>query len=73
MIILDNKIKFKKVPKKKLKKIAKFLTNKTFELILTDNQTIKELNYKFRNINKETDVYLFQLWERLILGVLLFQ
>ena len=61
MIILDNRIKFKKVPKKKLKKIAKFLTHKTFELILTDNQTIKELNYKFRNINKETDVLSFPI------------
>ena len=54
----------KKYINKKLKKIYKSIPilkakNITFTLLLTNSLKIKELNKKFRNINKETDVLSF--------------
>jgi probable rRNA maturation factor len=42
-------------------KIAKFITDKEFELIVVDNKTIQELNKEYRNIDKPTDVLSFPL------------
>ena len=50
-----------------IKKILKFacdkekLENTSFNLIIVDNQYIHELNKKYRNIDKETDVITFAL------------
>ena len=60
-----NKLKDpKKYINKKLKKIYKSIPilkakNITFTLLLTNSLKIKELNKKFRNINKATDVLSF--------------
>lgn len=45
----------------KLQEIANDLTSKDFELIITDNDQIKELNKEHRNIDKATDVLSFPL------------
>ena len=49
--------------KKKLKKLSKIypFKNKNYEfsLFLTNNIKMKKLNYKFRKINKPTDVLSF--------------
>lgn len=49
--------------KKYIKKCLKQenITNARFNIILTNNKEIKELNTKYRNINKETDVISFAL------------
>ena len=49
--------------KKNLKKCLKMekVKNARFNVILTDNKEIKEINAKYRNINKETDVISFAL------------
>ena len=60
MIFIDNQTKLK-VPKKLLKKITKTLTDKDLELIICDNEYIKELNKNSRGINKATDVLSFPL------------
>ena len=60
MIFIDNQTKIK-IPKKTLKKILNFLTDKDLELIICDNEYIKELNNNYRNINKPTDVLSFPL------------
>jgi probable rRNA maturation factor len=44
-----------------IEKIAKFITDKEFELIVVDNKTIQELNKEYRNIDKPTDVLSFPL------------
>jgi len=41
--------------------VYEYLTKKDIELILTDNETIQELNKEYRNINKPTDVLSFPL------------
>ena len=41
--------------------VYEYLTKKDIELILTDNETIKQLNREYRNINKPTDVLSFPL------------
>lgn len=55
--------KEQKIMKKYLKKCLKkeMVTNAIFNVILTDNQKLKELNTKYRNIEKETDVISFAL------------
>ena len=60
MIDFDNQTDFK-VDIKELEKIANYITNKDFELILVDNLTIKEINKEYRNIDKPTDVLSFPL------------
>lgn len=49
--------------KKYLKKCLKEeqVKNATFNVILTDNKTIHEINKKYRNIDRETDVISFAL------------
>jgi len=55
--------------KKDLTKIVEFATKKlgvnnpVINIIITDNYEIKELNNKYRNIDKETDVLSFALEE----------
>lgn len=57
---LSSEIKsIKKYLRKCLK--AENVKNATFNVILTDNKEIKELNTKYRHINKETDVISFAL------------
>jgi probable rRNA maturation factor len=60
MIDFDNQTNFK-VDIKELEKIANYITNKDFELILVDNPTIQEINKEYRNIDKPTDVLSFPL------------
>lgn len=52
-----------KTMKKYLKKCLneEHVTGAEFNIILTDNKNIKEINTKYRNINKETDVISFAL------------
>ena len=52
-----------KIMKKYLKKCLKEEKVKSaiFNVIITDNKRIKDLNTKYRNINKETDVISFAL------------
>ena len=44
-----------------LEKIAQSLTGKEIELIITDNETIQELNQEYREKNKPTDVLSFPM------------
>jgi len=44
-----------------LEKIAQSLTNKEIELIITDNETIRELNQEHREKDKATDVLSFPM------------
>ncbi len=44
-----------------LEKIAQSLTVKEIELIITDNETIQELNQEYREKNKPTDVLSFPM------------
>jgi len=60
MIDFDNQTEFD-LDLKELKKIANYITDKDFELILVDNDTIKEINKEYRNIDKATDVLSFPL------------
>ena len=70
-IILDQKIWKKKLKrpnnyfKKRLNKLSKFRNFKNkgqeFTVLLTNNKKMKELNMKFRNKNKSTDVLSFPL------------
>ncbi len=57
---LNEEIKHMKKYLKKCLKIEK-VKNARFNVILTDNKEIKEINTKYRNINKETDVISFAL------------
>ncbi len=57
---LNEEIKHMKKNLKKCLKIEK-VKNARFNVILTDNKEIKEINAKYRNINKETDVISFAL------------
>lgn len=51
-----------------LEKIAQFLSEKDIELILTDNQEIKQLNSAFRSKDKPTDVLSFPFDDMGIVG-----
>ena len=44
-----------------LEKIAQSLTTKEIELIITDNETIQELNQEYRDKDKPTDVLSFPM------------
>ena len=57
---LNEEIKHMKKNLKKCLKMEK-VKNARFNVILTDNKEIKEINAKYRNINKETDVISFAL------------
>jgi len=58
MIELDNRTSLE-VNEPLLNQIASSLTNREIELIITSNQEIQEINLKFRNIDKATDVLSF--------------
>jgi probable rRNA maturation factor len=60
MIDFDNQTNLK-IKLEEIEKIAKFITNKDFELIVVDNKTIQKLNKEYRNIDKATDVLSFPL------------
>lgn len=70
-VVLDKKIWTKKIKKpdiyfkKKITKLSKFTNfkNKNYEftIFLTNNEKMKNLNLKFRNKNKVTDVLSFPL------------
>ena len=44
-----------------IEKIATFITDKDFELIIVDNDIIQSINKEYRNIDKPTDVISFPL------------
>jgi len=58
MIELENKTSLK-VDEDFLNKIASTLTDKEIELIITNNEEMKAINFEHRNINKDTDVLSF--------------
>ena len=60
----------KKYIRKKIKKASKILglKNKEFSILLTNSLKMKRLNYKFRNINKPTDVLSFPTKENFYIG-----
>ena len=70
-VVLDKKIWAKKIKKpeiyfkKKITKLSKFTNfkNKNYEftIFLTNNEKMKNLNLKFRNKNKVTDILSFPL------------
>jgi probable rRNA maturation factor len=58
MIELDNRTSLE-VNEPFLNSVAKALTKKDIELIITSNEEIREMNREFRNIDKSTDVLSF--------------
>ena len=70
-IILDKKIWIKEIKKpeiyfkKKLKRLSSYKNfenkNHEFSVLLTDNKKMRDLNFKFRKINKSTDILSFPL------------
>ena len=60
MIDIENSTLYE-VNIEKLQTIANDLTNKDFELIVTNNEEIQSLNKEHRNIDKATDVLSFPM------------
>ena len=60
MIDIENSTPYE-VNVEKLQTIANDLTNKDFELIVTNNEEIQSLNKEHRNIDKATDVLSFPM------------
>ncbi len=60
LIDIDNQTDLE-LPVEKLEKIAKSLTNREIDLVICDNETIKELNREYRGIDKATDVLSFPM------------
>jgi len=60
IIELDNQTSLN-VDTEALEKIAQSLTNREIELIITDNESIQELNREYRDKDKPTDVLSFPL------------
>lgn len=60
MIELDNQTELD-VDIEALEQIASLLTDASIELIITDNETIRELNARYREKDKPTDVLSFPL------------
>ena len=60
IIELDNQTSLN-VDTEALEKIAQSLTNREIELIITDNDSIQELNREYREKDKPTDVLSFPL------------
>ena len=58
MINIDSQTSYE-VKTEILEQIANSLTNKEIELIITDNETIAQINAEYRNIDKATDVLSF--------------
>jgi len=44
-----------------INEISSYITDKDFELIIVDNDTIQKINKEYRNIDKPTDVLSFPL------------
>jgi probable rRNA maturation factor len=61
MIELDNQTDFNGLPLDIIERITQTLTDKDVELIIVDNETIRELNKTYRGIDKPTDVLSFPL------------
>ncbi len=59
-IMIENQTGFL-LPIDKLKRIALSLTKKNIELIVCDNNTIKEINAEYRSKNAPTDVLSFPI------------
>ena len=60
MIDLDNQTDLK-IDLEEIEKLSSYITNNDFELIIVDNDTIKNINKEYRNIDKPTDVLSFPL------------
>ncbi len=60
MLILDNQTELK-VHKRKLRLIQDSMTKKGLELIVCNNEYIKDLNRQYRGIDEATDVLSFPL------------
>ena len=61
MVLIENQTEAD-INKEILEKIANYLdVKKDIELLIVDNDTIKELNKEYRKIDKETDVLSFPL------------
>jgi len=60
MIDFDNQTNLN-IDLKEIEKIANFITNKDFELIIVNNEEIQQINKEYRNIDKPTDVLSFPL------------
>ena len=60
MIDFDNQTNLE-INLEEIEKIANFITDKDFELIIVDNETIQSINKEYRNIDKPTDVLSFPL------------
>ncbi len=60
MIDFDNQTNLE-INLEEIEKIANFITDKDFELIIVDNDTIQSINKEYRNIDKPTDVLSFPL------------
>jgi len=60
MIDFDNQTDFE-VDLESLEELARFITDKDFELILVDNDIIQSINKEYRDIDKPTDVLSFPL------------
>ena len=60
MIDFDNQTNLE-IDLKEIEKIANYITDKDFELIVVDNDTIQSINKEYRNIDKPTDVLSFPL------------
>ncbi|MEA3331310.1 MAG: rRNA maturation RNase YbeY [Campylobacterota bacterium] len=58
MIELDNRTLLE-IDESFLNSIAKSLSDKEIELIITSNEEIKSINAEYRNIDKDTDVLSF--------------
>ncbi len=71
MIYLDNRADFS-VDIDFLENLARHLTHKDIELILTNDEEIKAINNEYRNVNRPTDVISFPFEETpgAILGII---
>jgi len=60
MIDFDNQTNLE-INLSEIEKIAEAITDKDFELIVVDNESIAKINKEYRNIDKPTDVLSFPL------------
>jgi probable rRNA maturation factor len=60
MIDFENQTDFE-IELKELEEISSLITNKNFELIITTDKIMKNINFEYRNIDKTTDVLSFPL------------
>jgi len=60
LITIDNQTSFQ-VPTREIESISSSLTHRDIELIVCDNNTIRDINSKYRGIEKSTDVLSFPI------------